>query len=99
MLARTTPVREERAAKRREFDAKAPKLRARLETVVGKAINTWKSIDASLREIDELLTELEDPEMRNPHFAGKIYERLREATDGAVTYNVVGWTISWIVRR
>jgi hypothetical protein len=89
----------ERAAKRREFDEKAPRLLARLESSVSEVLDAWKLIDGGLREVEALLTELDDPEMPDPHLAGKVYQRISDATAGAVSCDAVGWKVSAVVRR
>jgi hypothetical protein len=90
---------QERAVRRREFDAKAPKLQARLESVVSEVLHEWEVINAGLLEINSLLAELDDAEMRNPRLAGSVFERINEATAGAISFDALGWKLLKVIRR
>ena len=87
------------ASQQAEWERNAPAHRKRLAIVVSEVLDGWTSIDAGLAEIEQLLDALENPNTPESNLGCAIYERLREATDGAIAYDARGWQVSWVRRR
>jgi DNA repair exonuclease SbcCD ATPase subunit len=85
--------RQDLAAEQAEWERNAPAHRKRLAIVVRKVIQSWKALDAGVRELDELREKLSPPSAPHADPLKKVYEDIREATAGFVDYNGARWTV------
>jgi hypothetical protein len=85
--------RQELAVERAGWERSVPVHRRRLAIVVRQIIKAWKTLDAGVRELEELREKLCAPDGPHADPLREAYEHIREETAGFVDYNGARWTV------
>jgi hypothetical protein len=72
---------------------KKPARRKQLETATTKIINAWQSLDAGLRELDDLRDALRPPDAPGGDPIVATYAQISEMTAGAVSWTGARWIV------